>query len=39
MNAHSTVVTSDRLETLNKARSREFVDEYAALVLETVSGR
>src|SRR6201991_4828087 len=32
MNAHSTAVTSDRLETLNKARSREFVDEYAALV-------
>jgi RNA polymerase sigma-32 factor len=32
MNAHSTAVTSDRLETLNKARSREFVDEYAELV-------
>jgi RNA polymerase sigma-32 factor len=32
MIAHSTAVTSDRLETLNKARSREFVDEYAALV-------
>jgi RNA polymerase sigma-32 factor len=32
MNAHSTAVTSDRLETLTKARSREFVDEYASLV-------
>ena len=32
MNAHSTAVTSDRLEMLTKARSREFVDEYASLV-------
>ena len=32
MNAHSTAVAYDRLETLTEGTSRDLVDEYASLI-------